>query len=243
MSSQVGRIAEFLEKALQEKDADLLRELHAFAKYVPRQSITRFLARYELFKLIVNVPGCVIEAGVYSGAGVFSFAHFSAILEPVHYARKIIGFDTFEGFPEFNESKDAGEASPHGHRGGFAYTDLGNLRRAAARFDENRFIGHIPKIDLVKGDACQTMPRYLEQNPHLVVALLYLDFDLYEPTLTAIKTFLPRIPKGGIIAFDELNKDLWPGETLAAMESVGLSQLSLRRFPFDALMSYAIVGH
>jgi hypothetical protein len=82
----------------------------------------------------------------------------------------------------------------------------------------------------------------VEEHPHLVVALLYLDFDLYEPTLAAIQTLLPRMPKGAILAFDELNKDKWPGETLAAIEGVGLTSLRLRRFPFDSLMSYAVIG-
>jgi hypothetical protein len=74
-----------------------------------------------------------------------------------------------------------------------------------------------------------------------VVSLLFLDVDLYEPTKAALEAFVPRIPLGGIIAFDELDNPLWPGETLAAMEAVGLNKLRLRRFEWDPYISYAIV--
>ena len=61
--------------------------------------------------------------------------------------------------------------------------------------------------------------NFIKENPHLMVSLLFLDFDLYEPTKCALENFLPRMPLGGIIAFDELDNPLWPGETLAMLES------------------------
>jgi hypothetical protein len=44
-----------------------------------------------------------------------------------------------------------------------------------------------------------------------------------------------------VLAFDELNMDLFPGETLAAMETVGLRNLRLRRFPFATSLSWAVL--
>ena len=70
---------------------------------------------------------------------------------------------------------------------------------------------------------------------------LYLDFDLYEPTKVAVETFLPRMPKGAILAFDELNQAAWPGETLAVLETVGLRSLRVQRFPFTPALSYAVL--
>lgn len=233
---------DLLERLAASGEPAVQRELDAFTKYVRRQPLTRFIARYELFKQALEVPGSIVEAGVFAGGGLFTCAHVSAILEPVHYARRIIGFDTFEGFPAFTPGKDAHDASGVRSVGGFAYADLGALQQAAQRLDANRFLGEIPKIEFVAGDATVTMPRYVEEHPHLVVALLYLDFDLYQPTRAAIEAFLPRMPKGAVLAFDELNKDKWPGETLAALETVGLHSLRLRRFAFDPLMSYAVIG-
>ena len=95
------------------------------------------------------------------------------------------------------------------------------------------------KIELVKGDVIQRIAKYLEENQHPIIALLFMDFDLHDPTRIALETLLPRIPKGGIIAFDELNNPGWPGETLALIEEfTTLNRLELRKFHFDSNIAY-----
>lgn len=49
------------------------------------------------------------------------------------------------------------------------------------------------------------------------------------------------MPKGSVIAFDELNNDTWHGETIAVMESIGIKNLRIERFPYDSRTSYAIL--
>ena len=119
-----------------------------------------------------------------------------------------------------------------------SYDDLTNGIRI---FEQSRVLKHIPKVHLVKGDVAQTLPDFIQDNPYLVVALLYLDFDLYEPTVQALRHLLPRMPKGSAIGFDELNNDLFVGETVAVMEEVGIRNLRVQRFPFGISMSYAIL--
>ncbi len=106
-------------------------------------------------------------------------------------------------------------------------------------FDLYRPLGHIPKVELVAGDAMETIPRYLEQNRHLVVSLLYLDFDLYEPTRCALEQLVPRMPKGAVLAFDELNHRAWPGETLALVDTLGIRGVRLERFTFQPQIAFA----
>lgn len=107
--------------------------------------------------------------------------------------------------------------------------------------DSTRFLGHIPKIQLVRGDAVETIPQFVKENPHVVVSLLFLDFDLYEPTKAALEQFLPRMPKGAIVAFDELDNPLWPGETLAMLEVLDQYNLRIERMPFDPYIGFAEV--
>lgn len=75
----------------------------------------------------------------------------------------------------------------------------------------------------------------------MVVSLLYLDVDLFEPTKVAIEHLVPRMPKGAIVAFDELNADMWPRETLALLETIGVKNLRIQRFPFDTFVSFAVI--
>ena len=83
------------------------------------------------------------------------------------------------------------------------------------------YIIPLKKFELVKGDATKTIKEYLERNPQTVIALAYFDLDLYEPTKECLKAILPFLTKGSIIGFDELNAEVFPGETIAFREVLG----------------------
>jgi hypothetical protein len=95
---------------------------------------------------------------------------------------------------------------------------------------------------VVPGDFAETGPRYLTQHPYLVVSCLYLDFERYKPTRLALDIFLPRIPRGGLVVFDEHNEEALPGETLAVLDSTPLNELRIRPFPFEPRISQVVVG-
>ncbi len=217
------------------------KKLANFSKYVGRQNIARFLVQIELFKLQLPVKGSIVECGVHHGGGVMAWAKLSTTHEPYNYHRKIIGFDTFEGFPHVAEIDVKNH--PNVKKGMFAekYNIYDELNTCIAEYDENRFLNHIPKIELVKGDANLTIPEYVEKNPHLLVSLLYLDFDVYEPTVKALRTFLPRMPKGAVLAFDEVNNPDWPGETMAMLEELNIRNCQLRSFEFEPNISYLVL--
>lgn len=214
-------------------------KLTSFARFVPRQAVATLLARERIFQQIRNVHGHIIECGVFRGGGYHAWSHFSAIFEPYNHVRRIIGFDTFEGFPEVGND-DGQNDLPYKHAGGLATHAEQEIRESIRLHDLNRPLGHISRNELVIGDACKTIPRYVDENKHVVVALLYLDFDLYEPTKIAIETFWPRMPKGAVLAFDELNQKLWPGETMALLDSIGIDSIRIQRFEFNPQIAFAI---
>jgi hypothetical protein len=214
-------------------------KLENFPKYVRRQHLKRFLAMYEIFKLALPVKGSIVECGVFKGFGVMSWAKLSAMLEPENLTRRVYAFDTFAGFPTVHEKDQTRVADVT--RGGLFADSYDELQALITEFDRDRFLGHVDKVHLIKGDVVETIPPFLESHPHLVVSLLFLDMDLYEPTKAALKQFLPRMPKGALLVFDELDNPMWPGETLATLEEVGLGRLALRRFEWDPYISYAIL--
>ena len=224
-------------------EAPLRVKLDHFEKYIRRQSLARFLARYEIFKLQANLKGSIIEAGVHHGGGLMAWAKLSADLEPYALDRRIIGFDTFEGFPPIAEQDKGGQENAALKEGGLAtgYDVYAELTELIAEFDANRFLNQFPKVHLVKGDACATIPQFIRDNPHLLVSLLFMDFDLYEPTKVALEHFLPRMGAGSILAFDELNNPWWPGEMRAVLEMLDLRQYRISRFPFDPSIAYIVL--
>jgi hypothetical protein len=214
-------------------------KLENFPKYVRRQHLKRFLALYELFKLILPVKGSIVECGVYKGFTFMSWAKLSAMLEPENLTRRIYGFDSFAGFPSIQEQDDGGPVKPR--RGELRSNSYEELLELIKEYDADRFLGHIPKVELVRGDIVQTVPEFVRNHKHLVVSLLFMDCDLYEPTKTGIEHFLPRMPRGAVIAFDELDNPVWPGESLALLESMGTNKLRLRRWEWDPYIAYAVI--
>ena len=219
-----------------------IEKLVNFPKYVPRQNLTYFLSKYEIFKKILNINGSIIECGVLAGGGLMTFLQLSSIFEPVNHTRKVIGFDTFSGFPNLTK-QDKGSISQFAKKGGLSLPagSYEDLKKCIELYDMNRFLNHIPKAELIRGDVSITIPKYLKNNPHLVVSLLYLDFDLYKPTKIALENFVPRMPKGGVIVFDELNSKEYVGETKAVLETLDIRNLKIERFPFNTFMSYVIL--
>jgi hypothetical protein len=214
-------------------------KLENFPKYVRRQHLKRFLAMYEIFKLVLPVKGSVVECGVFRGFGVMSWAKLSAMLEPENLTRRIYAFDTFAGFPSVSDRDSNPIAQPE--RGTLFADSYDELQALVQEFDRDRFLGHVDKVHLVRGDVCETVPRFLEEHQHLMVSLLFLDMDLYEPTKAALEHFVPRMPKGAVIAFDELDNPMWPGETSALLESVGINRLAVRRMEWDPYIGYAVM--
>lgn len=214
-------------------------KLAAFPKYVRRQQLKRFLALYEIFKLVLPVKGSIVECGVFRGFGLMSWAKLSTILEPENLIRKIYGFDSFAGFPRVSEG-DQNQTAQH-EPGGLRAESFAELKRLVELYDRDRFLGHIEKVRLIRGDVTDTAPRFVRDNPHVVISLLFLDLDLYDGTKAALQAFLPRMPKGAVLAFDELDNPQWPGETTAVLETCGIRNLKLERIPWDPYIGYAVL--
>jgi hypothetical protein len=214
-------------------------KLNNFPKYVRRQHLKRFLAMYEVFKTAIPVKGSVVECGVFRGFGLMTWAKLSAMLEPENLTRRVYGFDTFQGFPSIaTEDQSTFTDSQPGDLCADSYQELQQL---VQEYDRDRFLGHISKVELVRGDMAKTIPEFMTTHPHLVVSLLFLDADMFEPTKVALEHFLPRMPKGAVIAFDELDNPIWPGETLGAIEAIGINKLRLRRLDWDPYIAFATI--
>ena len=234
VENEVGREIE----GIFSKSSDSVEvRLENFPKYVRRQHLKRFLAMYELFKRVLHVKGSVVECGVFRGFGTMSWAKLSTILEPENLTRRIYGFDTFAGFPSVSEQDKSGFAKSK--VGDLESSSYDELKLLIGQYDRDRFLGHIPKVELIKGDIGATAAAFVESHPHLLVSLLFIDCDLFEPTKAALEAFVPRMPKGAILAFDELDNPIWPGETLAVLETLGFSKLRLQRLEWDPYISFA----
>ncbi len=169
--------------------------------------LAKILARYELYKLIVDLPGDIVECGVFKGQGLLFWAKLIQIFNPMSQ-RKVIGFDTFNGVPE--------SVSNHSDRSGsVSFKNYGDVPDRVLDAAEKQGFGG--RIIIVPGDAAITIPKFVQDNRGCRIALLNLDFDVYEPTLSALKALYPIVVPEGLICFDEYAVHQW-GESDAVDE-------------------------
>ena len=209
-------------------------ELYDFIDHYPLfsglQNLGQKIYIYELFKSTIDIPGHVMEFGCWKGSNLIYLAKLNKILSP-NSNKKIIGFDNFEGLPEPTNFDGKRAKNLTGEYKG----NLENLRSIIKLFN---FQGY---VNLVVGDANKTIPKFLNENKHVLISLLYLDFDIYNPTVTALKEFIPRMSKGAIIAFDQVNNPDWPGETIALLDMLNLNSYELKSFSFEPNISYLTI--
>lgn len=208
--------------------------------FLDSKSLSRLLFMDFLYRQIVDVQGIVMEFGTRWGQNLALFTALRGIYEPFNRHRTIVGFDTFEGFPAITSEDGSSEMMKKGQLSvGEGYDEyLGELLSIHESLNP---LAHVRKFELRKGDATAQLPAFLEDAPQTIVALAYFDFDLYAPTKACLEIVRPRLTKGSVVGFDELNDPDSPGETRALAEVFGLNQVRIKRFPFASRVSYFVV--
>jgi hypothetical protein len=198
--------------------------------FLDRPTTAHLLFMHNLYSRIISVPGIIVEFGVRWGRNLTILANCRTLYEPLNTTRKIVGFDTFEGFPSISPKDGQSEATkvggynvPSGHESW--------LETVLLAHEQLGFRGNQQRFELVKGDLIETLPRYLKKHPETIIAMAYFDIDLYEPTKRALELIEPHLTKGSVVGFDELYLPDFPGETLALRDAWGLSRYRIQRDP------------
>lgn len=208
--------------------------------FLNSKNLSRILFMDHIFKQIVDIPGVVFEFGTRWGQNVALFSALRGIYDPFNRHRKIVGFDTFTGFPEISPKDANSDMMVKGNltlsEGYFEY-----LTKIMEYHEQENPLSHIRKYELIKGDANLEIIKYFKEHPETIVALAFFDFDTYKPTKKCLQAIKPHLLKGSILGFDELNDPDSPGETLALDEVFGLNNIRLRRHKFTSRTSYFVV--
>lgn len=218
-------------------DAQLLSNLGLFLN---SKNLSRILFMNHLYKKIIDVQGIIIEFGTRWGQNLALFSALRGIYESFNRHRKIVGFDTFVGFPDISKKDGASDLMQAGN---LSVTEnyVEYLTKILECQEQDNPLSHIKKFELRPGDAVVEIERYLKEYPETIIALAYFDFDIYEPTSKCLDAIKPHLVKGSVLGFDELNDHDSPGETIALKEVFGLNNISLKRYRYASRVSYFIV--
>jgi len=169
--------------------------------------IGKLVSHFKLYDMIKDLPGDIVETGVFKGSSFIRWLTFRNLLENEN-SRAIIGFDTFDTFPEtdFKDDKELRQK----------FIDISG--KAISKEELEKVLKHkkLGNFELIKGDILKTLPKYFNENIHTKVSLLHIDTDIYEPAIITLENIWPRIVKGGIIVLDDYGT--FPGETKAVDE-------------------------
>jgi hypothetical protein len=212
-------------------DADHL--VSSLSLYMRRIHLGRMLALYEAYRMVQDIPGSVVELGVFKGESLLFFAKLMEMLNANDRSCDVIGFDNFAGFPDLHEQDGLVDRRTDKVVGGWSSANYADdLKTLINLFDNDRLAGHKPRVHVVEGDIRETVPTYAAENPGLRIRLLHLDCDLYEPTLVGLRELYPRVVTGGVVLLDEYGFSQFPGESKAFEEYFEGRIPRLRKFPF-----------
>ena len=193
---------------------DILRQWPA---YVMRRDLPRFLSHYELFKKVIDSPGCILDLGVWKGTSLFTWSNLMETFVPFDRSRKVFGFDTFEGLQQFSPKDGADDVSVQKEASGYLATEE-EVKTLVDIHNSDNMISGTKRVNIIVGDIKETIPNFLEKNPGIRISLLHFDMDLYEPTKVALDMLYDLVLPGGVVCFDEFGLVPWQGETTAVEE-------------------------
>ncbi|MDR2643481.1 MAG: TylF/MycF family methyltransferase [Planctomycetaceae bacterium] len=204
----------------------------AFHWFSEPRRLGKLCAHYELYKRIINIPGDVIELGVFRGASLIRWVTFRDMLE-TNYSRQIYGFDIFGNFPKegIRSSIDQKEIEAFETLCGKALS----IEELQSIFEQKGLDEH---LHLIKGDIRETLPALFEKQPGMRLSFVHLDVDVYEPTITVLENCWNRMVPGGLMLFDDYS--FWEGATRAFDEFFQNQKISIQKLPIAHTPAFII---
>ena len=170
--------------------------------------IAKLLARAEVMQKVKDVPGDIVELGVFKGSGMATFLKLKDIYYPAISPTKVIGFDYFDT-EELIKSLNGDDKEKMNSL--FVNRDYAHTNGAMQQLVETfgRMGYNEADYELVQGNINTSVKEFVEQRPGFRARLVYIDVDLEEPTLSALNALWDVIPKGGIVVLDEYGIHQW----------------------------------
>ena len=179
------------------------------------ERLRKFMVREHFFKMSLEIPGDIVELGVFKGTGIAQLLKMREIFIPASN-KKIIGFDLFSKSNDYKTTLNENNEKLNEYytesnikmEYGIKVKDIeyfiNNMKLTNSRMGFNTDI-----CQLIEGDVKNSIPIYLNDNPGFRISYLYLDLDIDEPTYGSLNLLYDRVVRGGIIVFDEYACEKW----------------------------------
>tara|TARA_Y100000034_G_C6804599_1_gene361172 strand:- start:121 stop:894 length:774 start_codon:yes stop_codon:yes gene_type:complete len=185
---------------------------------------------FQKLKELNNVDGDFVECGTYRGNTLIPTALYSS--QTGYFLKnKIIGIDTFKGFPvtKTHSKKDLPSYFKALYlRKKISEDHFKKAKKRTNNFEdishlENNYFSDVKEIFkkcsnfknvlLIKGTFEEITPSFKNK-----IAILHLDADLYNSYLVCLNNLYENVVDGGVIIFDEYYSHKYPGAKVAVDE-------------------------
>lgn len=180
-----------------------------YAKQIAYSSETVLKFSYEMALRYVNTPdACFVECGCAAGAQVIALKAGAPF-------KVVYAFDSWDGLPlpsnkdnqmpglcMLTETEQRCLPDP----GKQKLESTGAVRVAIESFHEHIEKSGVNRVNIIpiKGWFEETVPKFVEENPDLQIAILRLDGDLYNSTYVCLKHLYPKVIAGGCVIIDDI---------------------------------------
>lgn len=193
--------------------------------------LAKLVAHYEAYKIAMDVPGSIVECGVFKGTSLMRFAMYRQLLG-TYFSSKIIGFDVFsDDYPDTAYEEDKKVREEWISSAGSSSISTDQLKSVFERSE-------IKNFELVSGDVLKTVPKYVMEHPELKISLLNIDIDFFEANMCCLENFYDLVMPGGVILLD--NYTHAHGDTKSTDKFFKDKKVLIKKFPFALRPCYII---
>jgi hypothetical protein len=187
---------------------ELYDAFNSFILSSDRKVFNKLIARTLLYNEVKDLPGDIVECGVFKGTGMYSFLKLKQLYNP-NSVKKVIGFDFFNTDDLLDSIDNEMDKETMGVL--FNGRDFKHEKNYDTFLHEQILLHGFSDTDfhLVQGDVSLTTKNFSQNNSGFKISLLYMDLDLEEPTYNTLVNLWDNVVKGGIVVFDEYGYHKW----------------------------------
>lgn len=203
-----------LKSILDDGKISLAEMLVNYPAFIRRRELTRLLADYDLFRMIQDLPGSIAELGVFLGAGLFTWSKLLETFVPGDRSRKVYGFESGGGYRDF--SPEDGDPKPWIENiVGRKVVPDGYLERMTKLTNLDNLLPGVERCRVISGNILETVQAFADGNQGTRLSMIFMDVNLYKPTLVGFRALYPLLVPGGVVAMNGYGSPPWLGETAA----------------------------